>query len=350
MATTGAELLSMADTLRKALGADTERPAPDSEWRGRWPALAELGIAAFCVPEECEGFGNEVPAALTAAREFGAALHGSPYPAVVAASYALSRWLEGDQRGQVTADVMAGTHVPTLAFLDSGATVTEQADGLRVDGRAYLVAGAGDADSFLALPPDGDTLLFIRRADTCTTVRVHEFDVTRSCADVAFTGALALPVTVEPGGRSRVERLHGLLLAGDALGGMGRMLDRTVAYARGRTAFGKAIGGYQAVQHRLVDHTTALRGMSLLAEEAAGQVAAQAPGAGRTVLLTEGSVAAAAVPLLHDLLQLTGAIAFTWEYGLHLYERRAHLDARLGGNPRQARRALAEREGWTSPE
>ncbi|UGQ11928.1 hypothetical protein LO772_35100 [Yinghuangia sp. ASG 101] len=52
--------------------------------------------------------------------------------------------------------------------------------------------------------------------------------------------------------------------------------------------------------------------------------------------------------MLHDLVQLTGAIGFTWEYGLHLYERRAHLDTRLGHNPRHALLALARTEGWAS--
>jgi alkylation response protein AidB-like acyl-CoA dehydrogenase len=57
-------------------------------------------------------------------------------------------------------------------------------------------------------------------------------------------------------------------------------------------------------------------------------------------------VSGSAVHVLHDLLQLTGGIGFTWEHGLHLYERRAHHDARLAGNPRAAARALAALEGW----
>jgi len=345
MTTTRDDLLAMAATLRKAL----DTPAAFPQWRAQWPALAELGIAGFCVPEDCEGFGAEVPAALMAARELGAALHGSPYPALVAASYALTRWRGDGQRQPVAAEISSGTHVPTLAFLGPGAVVAPPDGGVipLVHGRAHLVAGAVSADSFLALPPGGDTLLLILRDETCTVARVHEFDVTRDIGDVDFGGATAVPLKAPPGGRARVERLHGLLLAGDTLGGLSRMLDRTVGYAAQREAFGKAIGGYQAVQHRLVDHTIALRGMSLLADEAATQLAAEAPGADRAALLAAASVTAGALPLLHDLVQLTGAIGFTWEYGLHLHERRAHLDARLGRGPRQARRLLAEGEGWT---
>jgi alkylation response protein AidB-like acyl-CoA dehydrogenase len=344
MTTTRDDLVALAAALHKALG---DSALGD---RAGWPGLAGLGIAGFCVAEDCEGFGGEVPAALVAARELGAALHGSPYPAIVAASYALTRWLDNDQRQQVAAAVSSGAHVPTLGFLDSAAGVASRAGGLRVDGKAHVVAGAAEAGSFLVLPPGGHQLLFIRRDETCTVTRVHDLDVTRGIGDVAFDGTPAAPLAAPPEGRTLVERLYGLLLAGDTLGGVSRMLDRTVAYAADRTAFGKAIGGYQAVQHRLVDHAVAVRGMSLLADEAAvllaGELAGGAAGAGRAVLLAEASVAAQALPLLHDLVQLTGAIGFTWEYGLHLYERRAHLNARLGRNPRRARRLLADSEGW----
>jgi alkylation response protein AidB-like acyl-CoA dehydrogenase len=147
-------------------------------------------------------------------------------------------------------------------------------------------------------------------------------------------------------------RLRGLLLAGDALGGVQRMLDRTVAYAGERIAFGRPIGAFQAVQHRLVDHAVRVRGLSLLAAEAAAAMTADPdgtdPAADRASLLAEAAVARDAVAVLHDLLQLTGAIAFTWEHGLHHFERRAHVSARVGGGSRRALRALAVHAGWAT--
>ena len=349
MTTTRDDLLAMAATLRKALGAGPAGTGPegtDPGWRTRWPVLAGLGLAGFCAAPDHGGFGAEVPAALVAARELGAALDGSPYPATVAASYGLSRWLAPEVGEEIAGAVISGAHVPTLAYLDPAAAVTEQSGGLRVTGAAHVVAVPGGADSFLVLPSGGDALLLVRPDETCTVTRGRELDVTREIGEVAFAGTPAVPLATPPGGRSLVERLHGLLLTGDTLGGASRMLDRTVAYAAGRTAFGKAIGGQQAVQHRLVDHTVRLRGMSLLADEAAARLAGGARDAGRAAALAEASVAAGALALLHDLVQLTGAIAFTWEYGLHLYERRAHVNARLARNPRRARRLLAEHEGW----
>src|SRR5579859_6013445 len=93
MTATRGDLLALAATLREALdaGAGARDPGgpdggPGRDWRAGWPGLAALGIAGLCVAEDCAGLGREVPAALLAARELGASLHGSPYPAAAAAS------------------------------------------------------------------------------------------------------------------------------------------------------------------------------------------------------------------------------------------------------------------------
>ena len=126
------------------------------------------------------------------------------------------------------------------------------------------------------------------------------------------------------------------------------MLDRTVEYAKTRETFGKAIGGYQAVQHRLVDHGVRTRGMSLAVEEAARAMSEGSAAVDRLIAVAELSVSSGATHIVHDLVQLTGGIGFTWEYGLHFYDRRVHQDARLTRNPRSAVRTIAALEGWTS--
>jgi alkylation response protein AidB-like acyl-CoA dehydrogenase len=360
MTTTADELSELAVALRSALGTVDPGAGPtlDPDWRSRWPGLAQLGVTAFCVTEEHGGYGCEVAAALVASRELGAALHGSPFPAISAAAYALARWLEPGPRASVLEPIVAGSEIATVALLEPGAVVAEAGAGVTVDGRARLVPGAPDGDAFLVVAPEGPAMAYVRRGDGCDTSSPDTFDVSRTCADVTFVGAPGLAVRAPAAGAVRTRRLLGLLLAGDALGGVQRMLDRTVAYARDRTAFGRPIGGFQAVQHRLVDHTVRVRGMSLLAAAAAEAMASADPdgsggsggpggsGVDRGALLAEAAVSRHAVPVLHDLLQLTGAIGFTWEYGLHFYERRAHLDARLGRDPRYALGAIAEHEGW----
>jgi alkylation response protein AidB-like acyl-CoA dehydrogenase len=218
--------------------------------------------------------------------------------------------------------------------------------GFLVDqGPARVVDGAPHADALLLLDGRvGDLLLLADPVMWQVDPSRHAFDVSRTAGDVTVHAGAGRRLPGAPVARD----LYGLLLAADAVGCVQRMLDRTVAYAGERTAFGKPIGGFQAVQHRLADHAVRARGMALVVAEAARRLSTGSADARRSVALAEVSVSGAAGHVLHDLLQLTGGIGFTWEYGLHLYQRRVHQDARLGANPRAAVRALAAVEGWAS--
>ena len=335
------ELRQLREAIRGVVAPGSDGTAETAiDWRTGWPAVAQLGVAGLCVPEAQGGYGLAVEAAVAVAEELGAALHGSPYAAMVASAHAIAS--SGATSAQpIVADIIDGRRV--VAFGVLGADFTELHNG-RVRGVARLVDGAPGADSFVLAMPQSRELLLIEDSRACHVVpSTIAFDVTRQCGDVVLDGVPVIRITsahVAP-------ELFRLLLAADALGGVQRMLDRTVAYAGDRNAFGRPIGGFQAVQHRLVDHTVRLRGMRLVVTEAARALAANDTGAAHAVALAELAVSAGAVHVLHDLLQLTGAIGFTWEYGLHLYERRAHHDARLVGNPRAAIRTLAALEGWT---
>jgi alkylation response protein AidB-like acyl-CoA dehydrogenase len=337
------DLRQLRDALRGTLGTAKRDgpPVVDPAWRDTWPGLAELGVTGFCVPEAKGGFGFDAAAAVTAARELGAALHGAAFAGITASSHVLAHGA-GGAGVDVLADVLTGGRLCAFGVLDGSATVSD--DG-RVSGTARLVDGGPDADAAVLVDPaTGQAVLL----DDPQAWRVDPlplaFDVTRSCGDVVVDGAPGH--RIEGAAVDRARRLHGLLLAADALGGVERILDRTVAYAKERVAFGRPIGGFQAVQHRLVDHTITVRGMALAVADAARALTAGAADARRRVVLAELAVSGSAVHVLHDLLQLTGGIGFTWEHGLHLYERRAHHDARLVGNPRAAVRALAAVEGW----
>jgi alkylation response protein AidB-like acyl-CoA dehydrogenase len=253
------------------------------------------------------------------------------------------------ERAVICEAIVSGECVPTVAFLEPSSQLTEEAGAVRIDGCARLVLGAQDCDSFLILPAGTPRMFFVGARDGCFLTNSQTFDVTRSAADVGFDGVRARPVAAGSSTRGNTERLYGLLVAADTLGGMERMLERTRVHALERQAFGRPIGGFQSVQHRLVDHTVQLRGMMLLASEAADRMSCRRGDAVRYALLAEAAVFAGALHILHDLLQLTGAIGFTWEHGLHFYERRAHLNARLGRNPRAALRSVADVEGWSHP-
>jgi alkylation response protein AidB-like acyl-CoA dehydrogenase len=333
--------------LRATLGTtkDDAPLAPDDAWRQRWPSLARLGVTGFCVPEERGGFGLRVDAAAAAAQELGIALDGSPYAGLVASAYALGR-ADDPAAADLLAGIVAGDRLCAFGMLDPGGAVERGGLGgspPRVS-TARVVDGAPHADALLLLQPGLDDLTLVTDPSTWTVEEPRfPFDVSRTCGDIVVDAGSGRRIP----GAAMARDLYGLLLVADALGCVQRMLDRTVAYAAQRQAFGRPIGGFQAVQHRLVDHVLRARGMALVVAEAARLLVGGSPDAPRFVALAELSVSSGGPRILHDLVQLTGAIGFTWEYGLHFYERRVLSDARLAANPRAAARILADIEGWT---
>jgi Acyl-CoA dehydrogenase, C-terminal domain len=284
------------------------------------------------VIEERGGFGMRVDVAAAAASELGTALHGAPFSGLTASAYALSSVADGSAAEELLAGVLAGERICGFGNLEAAT------------GRARLIDGAAEADSLVLLDSSAAEIVVLTdRSDWRADPYQHTFDVSRTCADISIDKGTGhrFPHTGD------APEVYRLLLSADAVGGVQHMLDRTIAYTGQRTAFGRAIGGFQAVQHRLVDHTLRARGMALLVADAARLLAAGSPQAPRHVAMAELSVSSGAAHILHDLLQLTGAIGFTWEYGLHYYERRVHQDARLASNPRAAVRSLARLEGWT---
>jgi alkylation response protein AidB-like acyl-CoA dehydrogenase len=305
--------------------------AVDLAWRPGWPVLAELGIAGFCVPEELGGFGLRADAAVAVGMELGAALHAAPFAGITASGYALGRAVPSSP---AIADVLEGTRSCSFGWLS--------ADG----STARLVDGGRDADALLLADYSGGITLFSDSSAWKLAPAHHAFDVSRDCVDIAVGPDLGSTLPMDLA-RS-TEALFRLLLCADSVGGLQRVLDHTVAYATGRSAFGRPIGGFQAVQHRLVDHAVTVRGMRLLLAAAAESFGVDPDESLRDVAVAEVSITQGAAHLIHDLLQLTGAIGFTWEYGLHFFDRRAHHNARLAGNPRAALASLAAIEGWTA--
>jgi alkylation response protein AidB-like acyl-CoA dehydrogenase len=330
--TTDEDVQQLREALRKALGTTKEdfAPAHAADWRDGWQAVADLGVTAFCVPEDKGGFGLRADVAAAAAMEFGAALHSAPYAGLTASAHALAHAADSAAE-DLLSGVLAGDRICSFGYLGREGTV------------ARLIDGAPQSDAVVLVDRSGGLLLLADPGDWIAVASHGErFDVSRQCGAIAVNPGAGRPLPTAV----VADELFRLLLAADAVGGVQRMLDRTVAFAGERQAFGRPIGGFQAVQHRLVDHSVRTRGMALLVGEAARRLGAGAAEGRRFVAMAEVSVSSAATHILHDLLQLTGAIGFTWEYGLHYYERRVHHDARLAANPRAAVQSLAHIEEW----
>jgi alkylation response protein AidB-like acyl-CoA dehydrogenase len=164
---------------------------------------------------------------------------------------------------------------------------------------------------------------------------------------VTFAGA-RLPgdalLGVPGGAAADVERQLQVALViqnAETVGATERVFEFTLEYARDRVAFGRPIGSYQALKHRLAEMKTSLEGCFATATTSAKAVAAGDGDAAELVSVAKAYIGDRAPAIIQDCVQLHGGIGVTWEHDLHVYLRRVAQNAALYGSPRQHRERIA---------
>ncbi len=160
---------------------------------------------------------------------------------------------------------------------------------------------------------------------------VSRYDATRSLGHVTLTNARAALLDVSEESLAAAWYLAQALLAAESVGAVETALEVSVAYAKERHTFGRAIGSYQAVKHSL---TEVLRqqenGRSLLYY--AGWARNGSPGEFPLAASAARSVAGHALDTAaRTMISVHGGIGATWEHDAPLYFRRAQLSRRLLG-------------------
>jgi hypothetical protein len=149
-------------------------------------------------------------------------------------------------------------------------------------------------------------------------------------------GAVGRPAGCGPDGLARARDLACLALAAEQAGAARRALERTVAYTRDRVQFGRPIGSFQALQHRMADlHVLTESAWSLCwaaAQDGTGQDR-DGPGPGLRAAAARAYCSEALLRVAGQMIQLHGAIGVTWEHGAHRYFKRAHGAGQLFGPP-----------------
>ncbi|MGX7727920.1 acyl-CoA dehydrogenase family protein [Rhodococcus sp. 2H158] len=267
--------------------------------------LAELGFSSLTIPEEAGGIGADLLDLALVAEQAGRQLAG---PSLASAARA-AVLLEGDT--ERLRAISEGTM--SVAVLDG--SPSRQAPSMDVIGATHFLALHGE-----------DLVLGEGRV----TPGEH-IDATRGLGYVELTSF----ETVHQGARSRWERAKQVacvVLAAESLGGAERVVELGIEHAKARKAFGREIGGFQAVKHRLVDDWVAvdqLRSLVWWAAWAADNAPDQLPiAASAAKAYSAGTFQTACETLIHVL----GAVGFTWEHDAHLYWRRAKVDRLLLGD------------------
>ncbi|MCW2662612.1 MAG: fadE [Mycobacterium sp.] len=272
-----------------------------------WQLLCEqVGAAALVIPEELGGAGGELADAAAVLQELGRALVPSP---------------------------LLGTTLAELALLASPApdaeTLTELAEGSSIGALVldpdYVVNGdIADVVVATADGPGGQ----LSRWTRFSAQPVATMDPTRRLARVRPEETET--IGADPG----IAGTAAILLAAEQIGAAERCLELTVEYTKNRVQFGRPIGSFQALKHRMADLYVTVTAAKAVVSDACEEPTPTNSATAR-LAATEALKTVAA-----EGIQLHGGIAITWEHDMHLYFKRAHGSAHLLGSPRELLRQL----------
>lgn len=293
---------TVAALVAKHAGPAAVRAAMESD-RGYdeslWRLLCEqVGAAALVIPEKLGGAGGELADAAAVLQELGRALVPSPLLGTTLAELALLSAPEPD--------------AATLEGLAEGTAI-----GALVLDPDYAVNG--DIADVVVAVEDGRLSRWTRfSAQAVTTM-----DPTRRLARVQPQEAEA--IGADPGLADKAA----VLLAAEQIGAAQRCLELTVEYAKDRVQFGRPIGSFQALKHRMADLYVTVAAAKAVVSDACEDPSPTNAAAAR-LAATEALNTVAA-----EGIQLHGGIAITWEHDMHLYFKRAHGSAHLLDTPQE---------------
>ncbi|MDQ1036945.1 alkylation response protein AidB-like acyl-CoA dehydrogenase [Streptomyces sp. V3I8] len=368
---------TLRELLLKRCGPEDVRAATgtaDGYDPALWESLAQqLGLPGLALPEAYGGVGCTTTELALAAEELGRSLAPSPLlaTAVLCAPLVLALGTPAQHAallpriasGELTAalavpgaalttalGLTGGNHGDWAGGGRAGGVQARQADGgWRLYGQVDQVLDGHHADLLLVAARTGGfarpRTLFFLVGEGAIRARLTTLDGTRSQGRVQLRDVAAqLLGDDEDADVAAVLAAVGdsaaTVLAAEAVGAADRVLGRTVEYVKQREQFGRAIGSFQAVQHRLADLYVQVQGARSAAYYAAW---ATVRGHERTGGLALAQALEALRTTASEAVQLHGGIGFTWEHEAHLYFKRAAGDELLFG-PVHRLRAYAARE------
>ena len=327
--------------IRAAMEAD--EPYDAALWRSLGRDMGLLGVG---IDEELGGAGGGFVDAAVVIEESGRALMPVPVLPALVAGQLLAR--AGSAAADALGDVVSGEHVAAVGI--SGSGLSGGRIGFGGDGAGGSLSGDvpnvvdGGAAGLLVLL-DRDGLWLVRADDDRVSVTPHQtLDPTRRQATIRLDKAPAVAL----GDSGAAEHALDVLRVGYAVEAVGvarRCLEMTVDYLKTREQFGRPIGSFQALQHRVADIAVEVEAATSTAYYAAWTVGSSPEELPVVAPLALAVCADAAWHAAAESIQLHGGIGFTWEHDAHLYFKRATTTRLLFGYAHEQRRLVAARVG-----
>ena len=299
--------------------AESDSPYDDAIWG----EMCELGWPGLAVPEEHGGMGLGIVELAILLEQTGYALAPSPLISNAYAGAIIARAGSDEQRARWLPGIASGKERGAAELTNEPAPIVGAAAG-----SAVLVLSDGEGGARLV--PTGEAEL----------EQVPLIDTTRAYYEVSADGGEALPGDVVAAADTGM-----VALAAESVGVAQRALDMAVAYAKEREQFGRPIGAYQAVSHRLADMLWDVEEARSLTYYAAWCADARPESLPLAASMAKARASDAANSVTHDAIQTLGGIGFTWEHDVHFLLKRARCSAQLLGSPGRHRERVAELVG-----
>ena len=329
---------------------------PEGFSRELWAELAGLGLLGIEIEERFGGSGGGFAALAVVLQAFGRSLVVEPYlPTVILGAGLLARAGSPAQQmallpkigaGELTLALAQGEPDGRYALHHVATTARRQGAEYRLDGRKAVVLG-GDAADWLIVPARtsgavtdraGISLFLVERGRPGVELRPYPMIDGRGAAELALDGVL-VPASALLGaadaGLALVEEAVDRGIAAvccEALGAMAALNELTLEYLKTRVQFGRPIGRFQVLQHRMVDMMMAqeqARSMALLAATSVGE--ADAAARAKALSAAKVQIGRSAQIVGRGAIQLHGGIGLTMEYSAgHYFRRLTAIEAMFG--------------------
>ena len=303
-----------------------------------WQGMADMGWLGAAIPEEYGGAGLGHEGLCVLAEEIGRAAAPVPFSSsLYLAAEAILIAGSDDQKRRLLRGFAAGMHIGTLAWAEGNGNprpgaFTPRLSGGKLTGTKWPVPDGGSADLCVVAAQNeaGQPILALAdlRAGGVARTPLETIDPARPQARLDFNGCPAEQLGAAGEGWNLLQRVldrAAVLIAFEQLGGAAVALEMATAYAQERYAFGRPIGGYQAIKHKLADVYIAnelARSNAYFGAWALQSDAAELP-------LAAASARVSATEAYHlaskENIQTHGGIGFTWAADCHLYYRRSKL-------------------------
>jgi alkylation response protein AidB-like acyl-CoA dehydrogenase len=312
---------------------------------GLWSKMIEQGYTGIIFPEEYGGVGLGKVELILLLEEAGRALLPGPFfSTVVQAGSVIDAVASAEGKKKFLAPICVGNARSTVAVLEASAS-WDLADlklasvNGKLSGDKLFVTDAAVADFIVVVARNG-VFVVEARAPGVRITPMSGMDLTRKLYAVHFDNTPAEKIG-ETSALSKAFDIATAALAAELVGGMQRILEITVEYAKTRKQFGRPIGMFQAVQHQCADMYLETESSRSAVYYAGWALQGDSPDAATAVSIAKMYASDAGRTVGNRGIQIHGGMGFTWENDLHLYYRRAKASETAFGDATFHRERIA---------